>query len=145
MSDRLMPIWCAAADLREVELDQIGEIFRDVLHHLPMPNVELARQIGVSQPAVSRWATGKNHASLEHMCEAIRAINAQLAATQERLYRAEALICMASEAMTLHQQNGTGDAKRLADLRAELREALAALPTTTDESEESETAEDVAA
>lgn len=136
MSDRLMPIWCAAADLHQEELDRICEVFQDVLHHLPMPNVELARRIGVSQPAVSRWANGKNHASLDHMCEAVRAINEQLAVTQERLYRAESLICMVSEAVKLHQKNGDGDADRLADIRAGLREALAMLSTEPEESDE---------
>ena len=143
MSDKLMPVWCAAADLRVEELDRICEVFQEVLHHLPMPNVELARRIGVSQPAVSRWANGRNHASLDHMCEAVQAINEQLAETQQRLYRAEALVCMASEAVHLYEQNGPGDSERLADIRAGLREALAMLPGS--DSDESSKSEDIAA
>jgi len=125
MPHRLLPTWCAAANLREDDLDQICEVFQDVLHHLPMPNVELARRIGVSQPAVSRWATGKNHASLQHMCEAVREINAQMAETQARLYRAESLLCLAAEAERHHRQDGAVDPVRLEEIRSELRGALA--------------------
>lgn len=143
MPDRLLPTWCSAADLHENELDRICEVFQDVLHHLPMPNVELARRIGVSQPAVSRWATGKNHASLQHMCSAVKEINAQMAETQARLYRAESLLCLAAEAEALHRRNGSGDPARLAQIRADLRRALdwnegveaQSLPTETGQTE----------
>ena len=128
MADRLLPTWCSAAGLDEVELDQICDVFQDVLHHLPMPNVELARRIGVSQPAVSRWATGKNHASLSNMCQAIQVINAQMAETQARLYRAETLLCLAAEAEALHGMNGSGDPTKLAQVQSALRDALDRLP-----------------
>ena len=124
MAERFVPAWCAAMGMVEVEAEQVYEAFRDVLHSLPMSYADLARRIGVSQPAISRWANGDTRPSLECMVAVLAAVNGRLVEIQETVGRSNRVVALLTEAVGI-EDDPSADTDDLLELRRKLRAMLA--------------------
>lgn len=74
------------------DIDRVYQAFRDVLSDLPMSHADLAEQLGVSQPTISRWASGKISPALEDMLATVEAIQARLTELQNRAQHAREVL-----------------------------------------------------
>lgn len=77
MTEKRVPSWFAALSFG-ARGERIYELFAELLHHLPISATELARKLDVSQPAISRWASGAAHPSLEQMELTVEILQDQL-------------------------------------------------------------------
>jgi transcriptional regulator with XRE-family HTH domain len=101
MAERRVPAWYLAVGI-DVPTERIYGVFRDLLQNLPMSSSELARGIGVSQPAVSRWSHGVARPSLEEMALTLDAVEARMASIRERVDRARLVIQLVEEAVVAY-------------------------------------------
>lgn len=102
-----VPTWYAATGL-QAENHRVYDAFRQLLHHLPMSYTELAARIGVSQPAVSRWALDKSHPSLDEMAAAYAAVAEHLDEIHDRLDRFGEVLGLIEQALRLHEGDPVG-------------------------------------
>ena len=102
MGDSRVPAWYAATGLRG-ENRRVYESFKNLLHNLPMSYTELAARIGVSQPAVSRWASDVSHPSLDEMSAAYAAVQAHLDEIGTHLERFGEVLRLVEEALRLYR------------------------------------------
>jgi predicted transcriptional regulator len=102
MSDRRVPAWYTALGLG-TQGDRVYDVFVDVLHHLPISSSELARRIGISQPAVSRWSSGSAHASLEQMEKTLDVVDDCISEMAERVNRAREVFALVDRAIVLSE------------------------------------------
>ena len=123
MAERFVPAWCAAVGIVEAETERVYDAFRDVLHDLPMSYADLARRIGVSQPAISRWANGDTHPSLQCMVAVLGAVKDRLAEIQQTTERADDVIGLVTAAVDIGDDPNQGT-EDLLDLRRKLRAVL---------------------
>ena len=126
MSEARVPTWYAATGLHG-ENARVYEAFQRFLHNLPLSYTNLASEVGVSQPAVSRWASDITHPSLEEMSVAVDVVRSKLDEIKEQTERFAEILRLVEEAMRLYdlEVQGRGDidphAHRVtARLRAEL-------------------------
>ena len=77
MGEARVPTWYAATGLHG-ENSRVYEAFQRFLRNLPLSYTDLAGEVGVSQPAVSRWAGDVTHPSLEEMCTAVGVVQSRL-------------------------------------------------------------------
>ena len=101
MSDARVPTWYAATGLHG-ENARVYQAFQDFLHNLPISYTRLAGQVGVSQPAVSRWAGDVTHPSLEEMSAAVDVVREQLAEIGAQTERFAEVLRLIGEAMRLY-------------------------------------------
>jgi transcriptional regulator with XRE-family HTH domain len=101
MGDARVPAWYAATGLHG-ENARVYEAFQDFLHNLPVSYTHLAGQVGVSQPAVSRWASDVTHPSLEEMSAAVEAVRERLAEIGRQTERFAEILRLIEEAMRLY-------------------------------------------
>jgi predicted transcriptional regulator len=87
----------------------------------------LAGEVGVSQPAVSRWAGDVTHPSLEEMSAAVDVVRSRLDEIREQTERFAQILRLVEEAMQLYDLEVQGRAdidphqqRVTARLRAEL-------------------------
>jgi predicted transcriptional regulator len=102
MSERLVPSWFSAVGFA-AQSDRLYDMFIDVLHNLPMSSSELARRLGVSQPAVSRWASGAAHPSLEQMEATLDIVEGCVAGMAERATRAREVFDLVDRAILVSE------------------------------------------
>ena len=102
MGETRVPAWYAATGLH-AENHRVYDAFRDLLHNLPMSYTELAARIGVSQPAVSRWASDVSHPSLDEMSAAYAAVAEHLDEIQEYPDRFGEVLGLIGQAIELYQ------------------------------------------
>ncbi len=93
----VLPRWVLALDLQN-EPGEVYGVFREVLEVLPMSRTELARQLGVSQPTISRWASGTATPSLEDMARVVRIVGARTREILECAERSERILSLVQEA-----------------------------------------------
>lgn len=101
MGESRVPAWYAATGLHG-DNHRVYDSFRELLHHLPMSYTELAARIGVSQPAVSRWASDVSHPSLDEMSATYAAVQAHLDEIGEYLEQFGEVLGLVEEAMHLY-------------------------------------------
>lgn len=123
MADRFVPAWCAAVGIVESETERVYDAFRNVLHNLPMSYAELARHIGVSQPAISRWANGETRPSLQCMSSVLGAVKNRLREIQEAVELSDGVIGLVNEAVGI-EDDPASDTQALLELRRKLRDVL---------------------
>jgi len=126
MSESRVPAWYAATGLHG-ENARIYKAFQQFLHNLPLSYTHLAGEVGVSQPAVSRWASDVTHPSLDEMSAAVDVVRSKLDEIKEHTERFARILCLVEEAMRLYdlEIQGRGDIdphqqRVTARLRAEL-------------------------
>lgn len=100
MGETRAPAWHAATGLH-ADNRRVYDAFRELLHHLPMSYTELAARIGVSQPAVSRWASHVSHPSLDEMSAAYAAVADQLDEIRQHLDHFGKVLGLIEEALQL--------------------------------------------
>jgi transcriptional regulator with XRE-family HTH domain len=113
MGEARVPTWYAATGLHG-ENSLVYEAFQKFLHNLPISYTDLAGAVGVSQPAVSRWASDVTHPSLGEMSTAVDVVRARLDDIQRETERFSELLRLIEEAMRLYELEveGRGDIDR---------------------------------
>ena len=101
MGDARVPTWYAATGLHG-ENARVYQAFQDFLHNLPVSYTRLAGDVGVSQPAVSRWASDVTHPSLEEMSAAVEVVRERLAEIGQQTTRFAEVLRLINEAMRLY-------------------------------------------
>jgi predicted transcriptional regulator len=126
MGEARVPTWYAATGLHG-ENKLVYEVFQQFLHNLPLSYTHLAGMVGVSQPAVSRWASDVTHPSLEEMSAAVDVVRSRLDEMREQTERFAQILRLVEEAMQLYDLEVEGRAdidphqqRVTARLRAEL-------------------------
>lgn len=126
MSETRVPTWYAATGLQG-DNRRVYEAFQEFLHNLPVSYTRLAVEVGVSQPAVSRWANDATHPSLDEMFAAVEVVRDRLREIQMHAERFSQILDLIEEAMRLYDLEVEGRTdlhphqKRItARLRAEL-------------------------
>jgi len=126
MGEARVPTWYAATGLHG-ENSLVYDAFQKFLHNLPISYTDLAGAVGVSQPAVSRWAGDVTHPSLGEMSTAVDVVRARLDEIQRETERFSELLRLIEEAMRLYELEVEGRAdidrhqQRITErLRAEL-------------------------
>ena len=110
MSEARVPTWYAATGLHG-ENERVYKAFQEFLHNLPVSYTHLAGEVGVSQPAVSRWASDVTHPSLEEMSSAVQVVRARLDEISRQTERFAQILRLVNEAMRLYdlEAQGRGD------------------------------------
>ena len=113
MSEARVPTWYAATGLHG-ENERVYKAFQEFLHDLPLSYTHLAGEVGVSQPAVSRWASDVTHPSLEEMSSAVDVVRARLDEISRQTERFAQILRLVNEAMRLYdlEAGGRGDIDR---------------------------------
>jgi len=101
MGETRVPTWYSATGL-DGENCRVYEAFQDFLHNLPISYTDLAASVGVSQPAVSRWAGDVTHPSLEEMSTAVEVVQTRLEECRMRTERVAEILGLIEEAMRLY-------------------------------------------
>lgn len=107
MSEARVPTWYAATGLHG-ENDRVYQAFQEFLHNLPLSYTNLAGEVGVSQPAVSRWASDVTHPSLEEMSMAVDVVRARLDEISRQTERFAHILRLVNEAMRLYDLEAQG-------------------------------------
>jgi transcriptional regulator with XRE-family HTH domain len=102
MAEARVPIWYAATGLLG-DNQRVYDAFQEFLHNLPMSYTDLAACVGVSQPAVSRWATNVTHPSLQEMSEAVGVVRNCIDEIQANVDRFTEVLRLVEEAMRLYE------------------------------------------
>lgn len=102
MGEGRVPIWYAATGLHG-ENSLVYEAFQEFLHNLPISYTDLAGAVGVSQPAVSRWAGDVSHPSLDEMSSAVDVVRDRLDEIQRQTERFTHVLRLIEEAMRLYE------------------------------------------
>ena len=102
MYERRVPSWFTAVG-PAAHAERLYVLFIEVLHNLPISLSELALRLGVSQPAVSRWASGAAHPSLEQMEATINIVSACVSEMAERLTRAREVFALVDRAILVSE------------------------------------------
>jgi transcriptional regulator with XRE-family HTH domain len=126
MTESRVPEWHVAVGHR-VRPEEVYGVFRALLDNLPMSRTELARLLKVTQPAVSRWASGDARPSLQQMRAAIDAITARTMAIQNSLWRAGQVVSLVEDAVETQTQTGRNDDRRSLEERDRITSHLAEL------------------
>ncbi len=110
MSEARVPTWYAATGLHG-ENALIYRAFQRVLQNLPISYTHLAGEVGVSQPAVSRWASDIKHPSLEEMSAAVDVVRSRLDEIRAQTEHFAEVLRLIEEAMRLYdlETQGRGD------------------------------------
>lgn len=101
MSEARVPTWYAATGLHG-ENGRVYEAFQKFLHNLPLSYTQLAGEVGVSQPAVSRWASDVTHPSLDEMSAAVDVVRSRLDEIRQQTERFAQILLLVEEAMRLY-------------------------------------------
>lgn len=102
MTEKRVPSWFTV--LRGPSQGQhLYDVFADVLHNLPMTSTELARRLDISQPAISRWASGAAHPSLEQMEATLEVVSERLAEIRKITERAAEAFALLDRAVLLSE------------------------------------------
>ena len=101
MGESRVPTWYAATGLHG-DNERVYDAFQEFLHNLPMSYTDLAAYVGVSQPAVSRWATDVTHPSVNEMSAAVDVVRSRLDDIQAQVERFTAILSLIEEAMRLY-------------------------------------------
>ena len=109
MSETRVPTWYAATGLHG-ENTRVYQAFQDFLHNLPLSYTHLAGEVGVSQPAVSRWASDVTHPSLEEMSAAVDVVRSRLDEIRQQTERFAEILRLVEEAMRLYDLEAEGRA-----------------------------------
>jgi transcriptional regulator with XRE-family HTH domain len=109
MSEARVPTWYAATGLHG-ENARVYEAFQDFLHNLPLSYTHLAGEVGVSQPAVSRWASDATHPSLDEMATAVDVVRSKLDEISKQTERFADILRLIEEAMRLYELEVQGRA-----------------------------------
>lgn len=109
MSETRVPTWYAATGLHG-ENSRVYQAFQDFLHNLPLSYTHLAGEVGVSQPAVSRWASDITHPSLEEMSAAVDVVRSRLDEIRQQTERFAEILRLVEEAMRLYDLEVEGRA-----------------------------------
>lgn len=109
MSEARVPTWYAATGLHG-ENARVYEAFQEFLHNLPVSYTQLAGEVGVSQPAVSRWAGDVTHPSLEEMSAAVGAVRSRLDEIKQQTEHFAQILSLVEEAMRLYDLEVQGRA-----------------------------------
>ena len=109
MSETRVPTWYAATGLHG-ENTRVYQAFQDFLHNLPLSYTHLAGEVGVSQPAVSRWASDVTHPSLEEMSAAVDVVRSRLDEIRQQTERFAEILRLVEEAMRLYDLEVEGRA-----------------------------------
>ena len=109
MGEGRVPTWYAATGLHG-ENSLVYEAFQAFLHNLPISYTDLAGAVGVSQPAVSRWASDVSHPSLDEMSTAVDVVRARLDDIQRQTERFSEVLRLIEEAMRLYDLEVDGRA-----------------------------------
>ena len=126
MTESRVPEWHVAVG-RSVRPEEVYGVFRALLDNLPVSRTELARLLKVTQPAVSRWASGDARPSLQQMRAAIDAITARTMAIQNSLWRAGQVVSLVEDAVETRTQTGRNDDRRSQEERERITSRLAEL------------------
>jgi predicted transcriptional regulator len=102
MAKARVPAWYAATGLRG-DNQRVYDAFQEFLRNLPMSYTDLAACVGVSQPAVSRWASNVTHPSLEEMSEAVGVVRTCIDEIQQQVDRFTEVLRLVEEAMRLYE------------------------------------------
>jgi predicted transcriptional regulator len=109
VSEGRVPTWYAATGLHG-ENARVYEAFQDLLHNLPVSYTRLAELLGVSQPAVSRWAGDVTHPSLDEMSDAVDVVRRTLEEINDQTERFAEVLRLIEEAMRLYELEAEGRA-----------------------------------
>ena len=109
MSETRVPTWYAATGLHG-ENSRVYEAFQEFLHNLPLSYTHLAGEVGVSQPAVSRWASDVTHPSLDEMSAAVDVVRSRLDEIRQQTERFAEILRLVEEAMRLYDLEAEGRA-----------------------------------
>ncbi len=102
MPNTRVPTWHSATGLQN-ENRRVYALFQAVLHNLPMSYTVLADRIGVSQPAVSRWAAGDARPSLEEMEAVFEAVRTEIDEVERHLEAFGSVLVLVKQALELYR------------------------------------------
>ena len=107
MGDAKVPAWFAATGL-QADNARVYEAFQGFLRNLPVSFTRLASEVGVSQPAVSRWAADVTRPSLEEMSASVLVVQAKLEEVGQQTERLSQVLRLIEEAMRLYERETRG-------------------------------------
>ena len=107
MGEARVPTWFAATGLH-AENERVYRAFQAFLRNLPVSYTQLAGAIGVSQPAVSRWAGDVTHPSLEEMSQAVSVVRERLDECRRQADYFAEILDLIGEAMRLYELEMAG-------------------------------------
>jgi transcriptional regulator with XRE-family HTH domain len=102
MTEKRVPSWFTVLRGRS-KGQHLYDVFADVLHNLPMTSTELARRLDVSQPAISRWASGAAHPSLEQMEATLKVVGERLLEIKTTTERAAEVFALLDRAVLVSE------------------------------------------
>jgi len=107
MGEARVPTWFAATGLH-TENELVYRAFQSFLRNLPVSYTQLACSLGVSQPAVSRWAGDVTHPSLEEMSQAVLVVRERLDECSRQADYFADVLGLIEEAMRLYDLESEG-------------------------------------
>ncbi len=126
MTEARVPDWHVAVG-RGIRPEEVYGVFRALLDDLPMSRTELARRLRITQPAVSRWASGDTRPGIAEMRATLDAVAARTAEIQRTARRAESVVSLVEEAIRMHAASSAATEPEQEDGRREITERLARL------------------
>ena len=102
MPEIRVPRWWMV--LGDPGMKAVEDPFRDVLERMPMSHRELARQLDVSQPTVSRWARGQSTPDYPTIIKAFEIIEERVKALETAATKCRTSIDLAEKALDLDKQ-----------------------------------------
>lgn len=126
MNEPRVPDWHVSVG-RGIRPEEVYGVFRALLDDLPMSRTELARRLGITQPAVSRWASGDTRPGLAEMRATLDAVAARLAEIQRTHLQAEGVVRLVEEAVRNHTEPGPAEEARQDEARRDITDRLAKL------------------
>ena len=111
---------------------KMRSLFKDFLADLPFSQTELAKALGVEQPTVSRWASGKSTPNPDQMQAVVAVVESRMAEimaeVQEKVQLTKQVLDAAKDVAASQRSMSDGGFKKLKTAREKLRKLLQKQP-----------------
>ena len=126
MTEARVPDWHVAVG-RGIRPEEVYGVFRALLDDLPMSRTALAQRLGITQPAVSRWASGDTRPGVAEMRATLDAVADRVAEIQKTHQQAEGVVSLVEEAVQNHNEPSPEEKPLHTETRRKITERLAEL------------------
>ena len=126
MTEARVPDWHVAVG-RGIRPEEVYGVFRALLDDLPMSRTALAQRLGITQPAVSRWASGDTRPGVAEMRATLDAVADRVAEIQKTHLQAERVVSLVEEAVQNHKEPSPEEKPLHTETRRKITERLAEL------------------